>query len=103
MVGSKALKKSRSDPAVKKALQRLAGAVGAAAANVLITTGAEVVAVGGGVVQELRKWLWPDILEAVKNHSFAPEHHVPRVQMARLGDDTVAVGTAMYARTKLQN
>lgn len=91
----KALKKN--DKLVERALQRCANALGVAAANVLTTTGAEVLVLGGGVIEQLGDWLYPRILEAVKEHSFAGEQHCALVKLSKLGDDVVAVGAAMNA------
>lgn len=96
MVGSKQLKKAaRMDAVVDKAIKRAADALGAAAANVLTTTGCEAVIVGGGMVEELAG-MWPRIIEAVHEHSFAGAALAPLVRKTVLGDLAVAVGAAAY-------
>jgi glucokinase len=100
MVGSKQLRKAaKSDEVVERALRRAAEALGAAAANVLTTTGCEAVVLGGGLVEELPA-LWPRVLEAVEEHSFAGTTLAPLVRRTVLGDLAVAVGAAAYCRRR---
>ena len=101
MVGAKSLKKAaKSSPLTKKALSRAADALGAAAANVLTTTGCERVIIGGGLVEELGDSLWEKVIEGVKAHSFAGETHAPLVVKTQLGDAAVAVGAAAFCKKK---
>ena len=129
MVGSKALKQAaKTDAAVDKAgcpspffslfssllfslpppltalqaLERAARALGAAAANVLTTTGCEAVVLGGGLVEEMGRSLWPRVMAAVHEHSFAGDALAPLVRRTALGDLAVAVGAAAYCRRKHQ-
>ena len=94
MVGSKALRKSRKDIAVKKGLNNLARALGHTCHLVLTTTGCDRVVIGGGLVEELGEWLMKRILAALSEIPFAGAQYVPRVSRSSLGDDCVAVGAA---------
>ena len=63
---SLSLSLSHSLAQVKQGLDRMADGLGALIANILTTTGCDVLVLGGGVVQELQKLLLPKILESVR-------------------------------------
>lgn len=65
----------------------------------LTTTGCEAVVVGGGLVEEFKS-LWPRVLEAVREHSFAGDALALLVHRTVLGDLAVAVGAAAYCRRR---
>jgi predicted NBD/HSP70 family sugar kinase len=81
-----------------QALRRAGEALGVAAANVLTTTGCEVVVVGGGLVEEMQNYMFPIIVASVREHSFAGATHAPLVKLTTLGDDAVAIGSAAYCK-----
>jgi hypothetical protein len=56
------------------------------------------VVVGGGIVEELKGFIWPRLKEAMKAHSFCGEVLVDQVVPAQLGDDCVAIGVASFAK-----
>lgn len=102
--GSKVLKKCvrKGDVLVCRGLTRMANALGAGVANILTTSGADCVVLGGGIICELGKYLMPKVLESVKKHSFAGETHCSLVKVSALGDYAVAVGAAKNAMHRSQ-
>jgi glucokinase len=90
------------DDVVREALQQAARYLGVAAGNLITLLGPETIVFGGGVFDALGKELLPLVKEATKQHAFPPESLADTsIELARLGDDAVALGAMAYARSQL--
>ena len=90
------------DDVVREALRQAARYLGVAAGNLITLLGPETIVFGGGVFDALGKELLPLVKESTREHAFPPESlEDTSLELARLGDDAVALGAMAYARAQL--
>jgi len=98
-VGSGALKKAwlANDSLTVKAMTRAAKALGIAAASVINLIGVDAIIFGGGVMEEMGDLLIPTIRAYMDRHAMANGSQNVDLHLAQLGDDSIALGAALYS------
>lgn len=93
---------TEKDVVVRETLKEAAYYLGVAAGNLITLLGPETIVFGGGVFDALGEELLPLVKEAAKEHAFPPPSYKDTsIELARLGDDAVALGAMTYARSRL--
>lgn len=102
-IRSSLLKKAwvAGDKVARETLSEAAHYLGIGVANIITLLGPSVVVLGGGVMDALGEELMPILLNSAREHTF-PARSYPdtRIELASLGDDSVALGAMAYARAR---
>lgn len=99
-IGSKALKKcyENNDPVVCEAIKKATKALGIGVANLINTIGIEAIVIGGGLYEELGKYLLPEVEKYMHKYSISNGSINVKLLLSELGDDAVAFGAAWFVR-----
>ncbi len=90
------------DQVARETLAQAAYFLGLGAGNLITLLAPTTVVLGGGVFEALGKELLPLVQKAAGQHTFPKASFKDtNIELARLGDDAVALGAVAYARSRL--
>ena len=92
----------QKDPLTRDVLEEACLWLGMSVANLITIICPEMVVLGGGVMEALGKDLLPRVERQARRMVFPGSDKGIRIALAALGDDSVAIGAAEYAKDRLE-
>jgi glucokinase len=88
------------DPVTRKAFHRAAEFVGVTAGSLINLLAPDVVVLGGGVISAIPEAIVPIARQVAFEIALESNRQTSRIEVAALGDDSGALGAAVYARQR---
>ena len=88
------------DAVVRSVVDNGAYMLGVAAASASVVVGPDAIVLGGGVVSVLGKEMFEPFRRSFAEHLFALDPNRVELRLSELGDDAVALGASILARSK---
>ena len=87
------------DPIVRKVIDKGLLMLGISAAGACAAVAPQCILLGGGFTESMREELLPPFENSFRSHLFGIDPDLVKIRLSELGDDAVAVGAAILART----